>query len=365
MLAPRALCLFALLATPLVAAAQSSGSTLSARSSYPPGGITLVQADPTPNPFAEESAPAELTRANYLSYEPQNEPLSGDLPPSLDAVFDPQTTPTSPPAESPLNTPEPPWIVPIAPQFSTTWTSGSGDQVGMLDLDGRVTLVMPKRPGFMATIGYAAHLFNGPVTTDLPAAVYDHWIEFRWLKKFNERWAMDLAVTPSLYTDYENTSSGAFRMQGRALALYTASPELQWAFGAIYLGREDVKALPAVGAIWTPNDDYKIEVLFPRPRVMRKLSSDDDSTRWLYIGGEFGGGSWGIERSGIVPGTSFHDVVTYSALRMLIGYEHKRAKGFSPWIEAGWTFNRSLAYKTGLGDTDLSSAATLRFGGSF
>lgn len=361
----RALCLLMLLAVPVGVAAQPAGSTLSARSVYPPGGMFIAQTDPTPNPFAPETEAADLTRANYISYEPQNEPLSGDLPATQDAIFDAQTAPTSPPSAAPVATGEPPWIIPISPQFATTWTSGSGDQLGMLDLDGRFTLIMPRLPGVMATVGYSAHILDGPVTTDLPAALYDQWIEFRWLKKFNDRWAMDLAITPSLYTDYDNLSSHSFRMMGRALALYTASPEWQWAFGAIYLGREDLTALPAVGAIWTPNDTYKVEFLFPRPRVMRKLSSDETATRWLYLAGEFGGGSWAIERPGVVPGTRFNDIVTYSALRLLVGYEHKRAKGFSPRIEAGWTFNRSLEYQSGLGDMDLSSAAMIRFGGSF
>lgn len=336
---------------------QRSPNALVAHSEYPAVSSRLVVDQSIP---VQETAPVlYAANANALTYEPQNEPLSGDMPAPIDALVPPLTAPTGPPAaEEPAA--EMPWVIPVAPQFTLTWNSGNGDDLGITDLDTRFTLFFPYVKGFMITPGYSAHMLNGPIKTDLPGTLYDNWVEFRWLKKWNDTWASDIAVSPSLYTDYDNLSSDAFRLTGRALALYTASPEWQWAFGAIYLGRDDIKAMPAVGAIWTPNEDYKVEVLFPRPRIMRKLSSDDSLTRWAYIGGEFGGNTYAIERPGLV-----RDVVTYSALRMYVGYEVKRTKGFSPRVELGWTFNRSLEYESGIGDTDLPSTAMLRIGGGF
>lgn len=343
-----------------VAWGQSSPITLVAHSSYPE-----EQTETLRDPFADHQEPRVMApiryaaNANVLNYEPQNEPLSGDLPAPIDALVPPLTAPTSPPAVV-----EPaadlPWVIPVAPQFTLTWNSGTGDDLGITDLDTRFTLYFPYVEGLLITPGYSAHMLNGPLKTDLPGTLYDNWVEFRWLKKWNDRWSSDFAVSPSLYTDYDNLSSDAVRITGRAIALYTASPEWQWAFGAMYLDREDIKALPAVGAIWTPNDDWKVEVLFPRPRIMRRMSYTDDMTRWAYLGGEFGGNTYGIERPGAV-----RDVVTYSALRMYVGYEVKRTKGFSPRVELGWTFNRSLTYRSGVGDMDLPATAMLRIGGNF
>lgn len=347
----------AVLACRAVASAQSSPITLVAHSTYSEEEPTA----PLPTSVTPVMSPVRYAaNANALNYEPQNEPLSGDLPPTIDALVPPLTMPTSPPAFVPPD-PELPWVLPVAPQFTLTLNSGSGDDVGVTDLDTRFTLYFPYVKGLLITPGFSAHAFNGPVTTDLPATLYDNWLEFRWLKKWNDRWSSDIVVSPSLFTDYDNMSDDAFRITGRAIALYTASPEWQWAFGAIYLDRDDIRAMPAAGAIWTPNDDWKVEVLFPRPRIMRKLSgSDDEKTRWAYLGGEFGGNTYAIERPGMV-----RDVVTYSVLRMYLGYEVKRAKGFSPRVELGWSFNRSLEYQSGVGDMDLPATAMLRIGGGF
>lgn len=373
---------FGLIAVVWMAAAtawgQSSPITLVSHSEYPVPSAGMAAENPVP---AAESAPVlYAANANALNYEPQNEPLSGDMPAPIDALVPPLTAPTGPPATTEPAA-EMPWVIPISPQVTLTWNSGNGDDLGITDLDTRFTLFFPYVKGLMITPGYSAHMLNGPLKTDLPGTLYDNWIEFRWLKKWNDQWSSDLAVSPSLYTDYDNMSSDAFRITGRALALYSASEEWQWAFGAVYLGRDDIKAIPAVGAIWTPNDDWKVEVLFPRPRIMRKicvnehdphcglsnrrsffpdLKEGQTETHWAYLGGEFGGNTYAIERPGLV-----RDVVTYSALRMYVGYEIKRTKGFSPRVELGWTFNRSLEYESGVGDTDLPSTAMLRIGGGF
>lgn len=350
----------ALVASGTVAWGQASPITLVAHSAYPesrhesPRDLFVDEVEPL------KSSPVVRTANNNANfYEPQNEPLSGDMPATIDALVPPLTAPTGPPIVEEV-TPDLPWVVPVAPQWLLTLNSGSGDDLGVTDLDGRFTFYFPYVQGLLITPGWSAHALNGPVSTDLPATLYDNWLEFRWLKKWNDRWSSDFTVSPSLYTDYDNLSSDAFRITGRAIALYTSSPEWQWAFGAIYLDREDIKAMPAAGAIWTPNDDYKVEVLFPRPRIMRKLYCDETLTKWAYVGGEFGGNTYAIERPGLV-----RDVVTYSALRMYVGYEVKRTKGFSPRVELGWTFNRSLEYQSGVGDMDLPNSTMLRVGGGF
>lgn len=330
-------------------------------SGFAAGGL-LVLLLPLPSPAQEwltlrgqNDETAAGQPANYLQYEPQNVPLPDPPPEPLPY--------SAPPAADEACTPAARTLPPIAPygtQFVMTWNSGSGDGLGITTFDVRQTLVFPRVTGLMLTPGIAAHSLNGPLMTDLPPAVYDMWAEVRWLKKLNDRWMLDLVVTPSYFSDFENKTADAFRMPSRAIALWNTTPELQLAFGVINFDREDISWLPAAGLIWTPNDLYKVEVLFPRPRVMRKLSETDRETRWIYAGGELGGGSWAIRRE---DGTD--DIFTYSALRFLIGYEAKRKEGFSPRVEAGYLFNRSVEYESGVGDYDPDSAFLLRVGGSF
>ncbi len=315
---------------------------------------TLAQPASFPrNPSASGGASQP---ASYLQYEPQNEPLPDELPPLLSEELSLESGLSTPPAPEP----QLPLVAPYGTSLVVSWTSGDGDALGMTDIDFRQTLVFPRRPGFMISPGTSVHFLAGPESVDLPETLYDNWLEFRWLKKFNDRWAMDLAVTPSLYTDYENTSSDAFRMTGRAIAVWTRSPEWQIMMGAVYLDREDIVALPVAGAIWTPNDEYKVELTFPRPRVLKQLAPKGETKRWLYLGGEFGGGSWAIDRADGTP-----DVFTYSVWRMLVGYETQRGKNFKTRWEAGYVFNRKVEYESGVGDYDPDNAFLLRFGGSF
>ena len=45
--------------------------------------------------------------------------------------------------------------------------------------------------------------------------------------------------------------------------------------GLIYLDRYDVNILPAGGLIWTPSDDQRHEIVFPRPRLAWRVAESD------------------------------------------------------------------------------------------
>ncbi|GIX03102.1 MAG: hypothetical protein KatS3mg113_0108 [Planctomycetaceae bacterium] len=306
--------------------------------------------------------------SHALQYEVQNQ----------DAVVEkPWYHPPSDDAPLPAWDRQPPWIVPYSTQWQVTWNSGSENTLGMTDLDLREVVVFPRQPGWMLTPGFAAHWLDGPSQPDLPPVLYDQWVEIRWLKQINALWMLDLVVTPGWYTDWDNTSSAGFRLQGRALGLWQASPAWQLAVGFVYLDRDDISALPAAGAIWSPHADWKLEFLFPRPRLMYRWHADEQQETWLWLGGELGGGTWAIVRpplsapglGPLPPGVSttepFRDVLTYSVLRLLVGWERKHKRGFSPRLEAGFNFNRSLEFRSGIGNTDLDVTAVLRLGGSF
>jgi hypothetical protein len=326
--------------------------SVSARSRYQPVSERMLSDG--------ESTSPETENASYLQYEPQNVPLATDPMPlitELPPVVEPGLAPAT----------DLPPVVPYSTQFFVTWNSGTGDDLGMTSLDLREVLAFPRMSGFLVTPGFAVHLLTGPDSVDLPGALYENWLEFRWLRPINDQWTADVAVTPGLFTDYNNVGSDAIRIQARAIGLWSCDEDLQLALGFLYLDREDIAAMPMAGLIWTPSDDCKAELLFPRPRVLYRLSGDDVSSRWIYIGGEFGGGSWAIERNDIGPPPKQprDDVVTYSVWRFLVGFEAKKKTGFAPRVEAGFNFNRSVEFKSGNGDFDPGNTALLRVGGSF
>ena len=202
-------------------------------------------------------------------------------------------------------------------------------------------LPTPEKP-LVITPGFGFYFVDGPnnAVQDLPSQVYDAYLEFRWINKINDRWLADLAVSPGVHSDFEHWDDSALRITGRAIAVYTWGPRLKIILGVIYLDRDDVSMLPAAGIIWTPSDDWSLELVSPRPRIAWRLwYVPEQREDWIYVAGELGGGSWSVERASLVQ-----DVVTSRDYRVLIGVERKRPGGAGARFEAGWVFNREIEY---------------------
>lgn len=309
----------------------------------------------------EETWVRPASAANF--YEPQNEPFFEDAPDNYQTlpqdVFRDEETEV---VAEPFIKPEGHWVIPVAPRVQLSVTPGDGDDLGMVDIDKGLTLMSLRIPGLMISPNVGVHFLNGPQRTDLPGQLYDVSFAINYRRTINERWSYMVGATPSFYTDGDNTSSDMFRMMGLALVFWECTDYLQLSFGAIYLDREDIAALPAVGLVYKPSDEARLELMFPRPRILRRIADDGERSHWIYLAGELGGGSWAIERS-----NGQDDIFTYGALRMLLGYEVQRAskRGFAPRVELGWVFNRSVEYKSGVGDYDPGSAALIRVGATF
>lgn len=231
----------------------------------------------------------------------------------------------------------------------STWLApGHGaHDVGITDVEAKAVFGFPcptRQSPLVVTPGWAIHLFDGPAQGDLPPRVYDSSVQFRWLARPWPRLAVDLAVSPGWYSDLEQGSGEALRITGHGAGLYTWSPTLKLAFGVAYLDRRDVPVLPIGGLLWTPADDISFELVAPRPRLARRLdflSSPAPGTEyWLYVAGEFGGGTWAVQRA---DGTS--DVLTARDYRLLLGLERKAPGRFSGVLEAGYVFGRRFEYE--------------------
>jgi hypothetical protein len=222
------------------------------------------------------------------------------------------------------------------------------------------TLIAPRAPGWSLTPGFQVHFLDGPTRTDLPEQLYNARINLGWMHQINPRLGVQLAIAPGVNTDFRQSSSDAFRMTGRALGFYGLSPQTQLLFGIAYLDREDVRILPAIGVIHSPTPDYRFEFIFPKPKLAYRLSQMANAAageRWVYLSGEFGGGSWAIERA-----SGAEDIATYRDWRLIVGMESKAQTGPGWLVEMGIVFNRDLEYKSGIGDFEPDGAGMLRAG---
>jgi hypothetical protein len=249
--------------------------------------------------------------------------------------------------------------------FTGTWLPQlDGESFGWGDLESGIVLGFPffrRDTPLFITPRVAVHLLEKPDTVDLPGQVYDTSFEFRHLRQFGESpWGMDVAVRLGYYSDFERSSSDAFRVTGYGLGAYESSPGTKWVLGAAYLNRANATILPIGGVLIEHSSNVRWELIVPRPRVAWKLAGSvaDCDERWLYLAGEFGGGGWSIVR----PDTQVLDRLFYSDYRLLIGYERKIIGGLSRLYELGYVFNRKLEFGSPMLQASLDDTLFLRVG---
>jgi len=272
--------------------------------------------------------------------------------------------PLVPLAGSSAATPRPPGSKPGVFQqvmFTSTWMPGGGaNGLGITDLWLQSTfgfpLPTPDSP-LLLTPSFEAQFLDGPTSPDLPPRLYDAALQFRYLRKFTPEFGIDLAVSPGMHGDFEPNSGREFRIPSRAIGAYDWDPELQIVFGVAYLDREDINWLPVGGVIWTPNDCTRVEAIVPRPRFSRRFCYDGITEDWWYVAGEFGGGSYGIQRANGTP-----DVATTSDYRILLGLEQKTCDGINGRVEIGYVFGRKVEYLSGTPTFNPDPTFLLRVG---
>jgi hypothetical protein len=306
---------------------------------------------------AEELPTAEPFSGQMLSY---SQPSADGVKPLLDYPLD------APPAEE---------VDPDRPRdarsglfqkliFSAAWLASSGrDGWDMTDLELKTILALPipsRRWPMLITPGFAVHFLNGPAAPDLPPKVYDAYLQFRWWRRFTPRFGLDLAVTPGLYGDLKQTSDGALRITGYAAGVFNWTETAKIVVGASYLDREDVPVLPIGGLIWTPNDEYKFELVSPRPKIAKRVSwagaDGPDVQDWIYVAGDLGGGIWAVQRAGIT------DVFSYRDYRVILGLERWDLVGLDFRVEVAYVFGRKIVYRSNTPDAFPSDAVMLSGG---
>lgn len=236
-----------------------------------------------------------------------------------------------------------------------TMLAGHGDNLGMDLLDGEVLFTLRELENL--TFGPSAGIvfLDGPRRVDLPSRLYTTQFELRWFGQIAEPVFYELAFIPAIFTDGENIGSDAIRLQMRAVGYLAFSEQTQLVLGATYLDREDVPLLPIFGLLYSPREDIKLEFVFPRPRVLKRISADSAAETWIYAAGELGGGSWAIERK-----NGRNDIASYRDYRLLFGLEQRQLERWTGNIEAGYVFGRELEYESGRGDYSPDSTLILR-----
>lgn len=218
---------------------------------------------------------------------------------------------------------------------------------GVNDIEINGTFAIPflynRQSPLLITPGFATHFWDGPdsSTADMPPSAYSAYLGAGWEPEVTPWLSGDLEFRIGAYSDFEKIGEEAVRYTGHGLAVLSFTPSVQVKAGVVYLDRVRVKILPAVGVIWKPNPDIRFEIYFPEPKIARRLTTIGTADWWLYLRGEYGGGSWAVIRDG----SGDYERVDYNDLRVALGLEWEQTgAGFDGLMEIGLSFDRELVY---------------------
>jgi hypothetical protein len=253
--------------------------------------------------------------------------------------------------------------------FSAEWeprTNGFG--ISSFDSSisqGIMPIFGPPPPVFNA--GYSLTLLESPELFELPDELQEFSFGASWMRRVNERWMMRFMLSGAFASDLQNTGSDAWQIRGGIFALYRPAENWSWAFGAMATGRDDLPVLPAIGAIWQPADNFKVNLMMPSPRLSWLLLEAADKQHWGYVGAGITGGTWAVQRGGV------NDRLTYREWRFVLGWEVVPPQPPGTFMPTGTTWNSEVGIAVGRRfefdrddlEIDLDSTLLLRTGVRF
>ncbi|MCE5268633.1 MAG: hypothetical protein LLG00_12185 [Planctomycetaceae bacterium] len=344
-----------------------------------PGGVVAAPVAPPPSAMAAPSLAPTYAAPGAAPAVP-GAAVNGAIP-APPANWDPYATPSGP---SGTLLQQDPYVQPGAcGQFSMgtvqkfiqhvdldfDWFAGNGDhELGIDDVNLDVTFAFPmffnSNTPLLVTPGFAVHYWSGPQSlpptppdfdapADMPARTYDAYLDFAWNPKVNEFFGGELNFRTGVYSDFYSVTTKSIRFTGKGMAVLRFSPSMTVKAGIWYLDRVNVKMLPAGGLVWTPNPDVCFDILFPNPKISKRLTTWGCTEWWGYLRGEYGGGVWTVRRNTeFYDGTLFpvlnSDLTEYDDIRIAAGLDFKTVRQMKGYVEVGLSCSRELSYKSGL-----------------
>jgi hypothetical protein len=205
----------------------------------------------------------------------------------------------------------------------------------------------------LVTPGFAFNWLEGPVGDpmppmmmprgpDLPGQLYDAYLDLSWYPQPFEWFGAELGFRTGVWTDFDTVNSQSVRFLGRGLGVISVSPQMEVLIGVVYLDRLSVKLLPAGGVHWRPNQDWDLYLVFPNPKLRRRFQSIGNTQWWWYVTGEYGGGSWTVNRVGL------DDRIDYNDIRAILGLEWETPRLARGHLEIGYVFDREILFQSAM-----------------
>jgi hypothetical protein len=253
--------------------------------------------------------------------------------------------------------------------FSEWEPESDGLAISSFDLSAKMPVYpfFGPPPPFINT-GYSFTRIDASAELDLPESLHDFSIGLAWMRRINDRWIARFMLNGAFASDMDNTSSDGWQIRAGGFALFRPNERWSWAFGALATGRNDVPVIPAVGVIWEPSSEFKVNLMMPNPRVSFLLAESSTRQHWGYVGGGLSGGTWAYDRD-----SGLEERLTYREFRLVLGWESIpprppgtfRTTGTRLNTEVGYVFGREFEFDRVGADISLADALLLRTGISF
>ena len=240
------------------------------------------------------------------------------------------------------------------------WMPGNGvGEFGINDVELSATFGFPlfnnPQTPLLVTPGFAMHYWSGPKdnnpvppTADLPPYVFDAYLDGAWNPQVTSWLSGELSLRIGVYSDFQRVTNESIRYIGNGFMVLSFTPSFKVKAGVMYLDRNRIKILPSGGVIWTPGGpggDVRFEILFPNPKLARRLANYGNTQWWAYVSGDYGGGAWTVKRvGGVMDGVL--DSADYNDIRVALGVEFLRQGGLSGLFEVGLAFDREIYYRS-------------------
>ncbi|MDO4570209.1 MAG: hypothetical protein Q4D38_07500 [Planctomycetia bacterium] len=232
-----------------------------------------------------------------------------------------------------------------------TWITPSSSPHNMglfrMDFAGDIAFplgAMPDRP-ILFEPRFAINYWNGPQSDeyDMAPQTFDASLGLRWLPQWQcpsfATIDFDLFFSVGIYSDFREVSSESFRFPSWGYVALNLTPNVRLKLGVWYLDRVRHKIFPSGGVIWTPNEQWEFQIMFPNPRVTYRPAGASLQDMTLYVRGEYGGGSWTVEHE------YWNDCRTdYNDYRIMFGFDWSNRYRSTGFFELGVAFARELYF---------------------
>ncbi len=212
--------------------------------------------------------------------------------------------------------------------------------------------------------GLTLDWWDGPVGDpygyNMSPSGFAGYLEVGTAPRYTENFAFEVWLRGGAYSDFNRLDSKAFRLEGRGAVLIGLTKDMEGVLGIVYLNRSRIKILPQIGVIWKPNSTVTWRLVFPDPKLSKRIATVGTMQWDVYLRGEYGGGCWAITDN-YLNETILTD---YNDVRIGIGAEFSNNAWINGFFELGCTFAREI-YSNGNAWFEPDSTVYLKGGFHF